>query len=210
MTILILTLLLVVWAVVLGPNLWRRHSVQHSVDSVHRFRRALRALRIVQATVPALVAPAHQLTADRQVGSGWRPISAGGARLRLVTDTDCAGAGGAGPRAGGSQAAGSRASACKRRRDVLVGLVASTLGAALLGALPPLHPLLVVALVAAMLVAGYLVLLVRLRVVDEERQRRHRRLQAAAEQRVGAAAQDPICWPGGAAEEPAARAAAAR
>lgn len=61
-------------------------------------------------------------------------------------------------------------SACKRRRDILVGLVASVVGTALLGAVPPLRPLLTVTIVGAMVLAGYLVLLVRLRTVAVQRQ----------------------------------------
>lgn len=183
-TILILTLLLVVWVVVLGPGLWRRHTAQHAVDSVHTFRRALRALRLVQETMPALVSPANQLRADGVHNPGWRPAGSGPTRLWLVPD-------GAAPRPPVDRAprtpsgqwtsvgGGSRASTRKRRRDVLMGLVASTVGAAVLGAMPPLHPLLVVAMIAAMLAVGYMVLLVRLRIAEaEQAQRRATRARA--------------------------------
>jgi hypothetical protein len=183
-TILILAMLLIVWAVVLGPSLWRRYSAQHADDSIHAFRRALRALRILQTPV-LLVAPANELRPSGTASQGWRLVAGDRRRLavarplRLVPVLERRGPvepatrSAAERRRGAGPSPASGASTRKRRRDVLVGLVASAIGAAVLGALPPLHPLLVVALVVVMVLVGYLVLLVRLRTEEEMRRTAH-------------------------------------
>jgi hypothetical protein len=180
--ILILVMLLIVWAVVLGPSLWRRLNAHHSTDSIHAFHRALRVLQ--RTGDPALV-PVHRLAAPgptvlradgRPALLLVRPDSAPPQRPRQPKD---------------ASVAYFRPEACKRRRDLFVGLVASVVGTGILGALPPLRPMLVVMLLAGMALIGYVVLLVRLRVVAHQRLARARMRAArvaAAEAAAEAAA----------------------
>jgi hypothetical protein len=67
-----------------------------------------------------------------------------------------------------STRARSRATARKRRRDVLVGLLAAMAATLVLGLVPELRPLLVVHLVLDVLCAGYVALLVRRRRAAED------------------------------------------
>lgn len=183
MAILILVMLLVVWAVVLGPSLWRRRSASHSTDSIHAFHRAL---RVLQRTGDPLVAPAHHLRHP-----GPSVVRADGRPTLLLVRPDSAVASSPAARTGPARPAPGtaatdpffRADACKRRRDVLVGLLASVVGTGILGAIPPLHPLLAVMVVAVMALVGYLVLLVRLRVAAVERRARLQRRAAEAARR---------------------------
>lgn len=184
MAILVLVMLLIVWAVVLGPGLWRRRSVSRSTESIHNFHRAL---HVLQRTGDPVVAPAHRLrVAGPSVMRSDR--SAEGRPTLLLVRPDSAPPRTTGtPRHAARQADGAdpffRAEACKRRRDVLLGLVASVVGTGLLGAVPPLRPLLLVMLVAVMALVGYVVLLVRLRSMAVERRARQQRLAAAAARR---------------------------
>ncbi|MDA8269641.1 MAG: hypothetical protein M0Z63_07730 [Actinomycetota bacterium] len=191
MAILILMLLLMVWAVVLVPGALRRRAESHATDSIHAFHRQLGVLQRAGRTLgpPAhrIRAPFPSLAASANGAPGGRPS------LLLVRPGDFqgrpAGAAGRPARAPSDRYFG--AEACKRRRDVLLGLVASVLGTAVLGAVPPLRPLLVVALVGVMALVGYIVLLVRLRAIAVERRAKLRYLPAA-QQRHGSAG----AWPG--------------
>jgi len=189
LAILILVLLLVVWVVVLAPGMWRRRVEQRAADSVQIFHRQL---GVLQRAGRSLVPPAQRLRGADPSVAVRQPAGTGSAGYRrptlLLVQADGTGKGsrrghladhptshrtsGIGQPSTGRPASGGRyfhPSACKRRRDVLIGLVASACGMAILGAVPPLHPLLGVAVVAAMLLAGYLVLLVRLRTVAVQR-----------------------------------------
>lgn len=182
MAILILVMLLIVWAVVLGPSLWRRRSAHHSTDSIHAFHRAL---RVLQRTGDPALAPVHRLA-----GSGPSVLRSDGRPALLLVRPDST------PpepvrRPGDVSVAFFRPEACKRRRDVFVGLVASVVGTGILGALPPLRPLLVVMLLAGMALVGYVVLLVRLRTVAEQRLAKAR-MQAARRAAAEAAAAEAL------------------
>lgn len=61
------------------------------------------------------------------------------------------------------------AEACRRRRNVLLTIVSVLAGSGLLGLVPALHLLLVVTVVSALALAGYIALLVYLRVLADER-----------------------------------------
>lgn len=174
MAILILVMLLIVWAVVLGPGLWRRRSASHSTDSIYAFHRALRVLQ--RTGDPTMLPP-------RRVGAaGLSVLRADGRPALLLVRPDSSpprtGPGGPGRRDAELSAAFFSADACKRRRDIFFGLVASVVGTGVLGAMPPLRPLLVVMVMAAMALAGYVALLVRLRTVASERRARARALAA--------------------------------
>ena len=58
MTIVVLVVLVLVWAVVLGPSLLRRTSDRQSKDSIGSFHRQL---HVLGRTGPSLMAPAHRL-----------------------------------------------------------------------------------------------------------------------------------------------------
>lgn len=181
MAILVLVMLLMVWAVVLGPGLWRRYSASRSVDSIHAFHRAL---RVLQRTGDPTVAPVHRLGV-----AGPSVVRADGRPALLLVRPDSPAATARSPRAverGRGHVATDpffRADACKRRRDVFLGLVASVVGSGILGAIPPLHPLLAVMVVAVMALVAYVVLLVRLRAAAAERRARQQRRASEAVRR---------------------------
>ncbi len=191
MAILILMLLLMVWAVVLVPGALRRRAESHATDSIHAFHRQLGVLQRAGRT---LVPPAHRVRAPfPSLAAPASGVPGGRPSLLLVRPGDLqsrpAGAPGRPVRTQSDRYFG--AEACKRRRDVLLGLVASVLGTAILGAVPPLRPLLVVALVGVMALVGYVVLLVRLRAIAVERRAKLRYLPAVQQQYGSAGA-----WPG--------------
>jgi len=184
LTIVILLILAMVWAVVLGPGLWRRYVQHHSGDSIGDFRRQL---GILGRTSPQLVRPAHRLRTE-EPASGVVPGATG---LPVVPDglwreTSPPGRGDTGERLGhGGNEPGAmswaeggvrrpdpyfRPEACKRRRDILVGLAAGFVLSGLLAAVPGLHLLAALTGVVGLALAGYVVLLVHLRNLALERQ----------------------------------------
>lgn len=181
MAILILVLLLIVWAVVLGPGVVRRRAESHATDSIHAFHQQL---GVLQRAGRALIPPANRLRAPFASLAMSSGAPSGRPSLLLVRPGDVGEGSGAGSMVGvamrrqpiGPGHRSLRAQARKRRRDVLLGLVVSAVGTAVLGALPPLRPLLVVAVLCAMLLAGYVVLLRRLQAVEAERRNKLRRL----------------------------------
>lgn len=186
MTILVLVMLLFVWVAVLGPGLWRRRTASHSTDSIHNFHRAL---RVLQRTGDPVVAPVHRLqVAGPSVLRSDRASENRPTLLLVRPDSAPAGSAAAAPPRRRRQPEGASAfftpDACRRRRDVLVALVLSVVSTGILGAVPTLRPLLVVMAVAVVALAGYLVLLVRLRTMAVERRSRERMQAAAAAARV--------------------------
>jgi hypothetical protein len=74
-----------------------------------------------------------------------------------------------------------RHEACKRRRDVLLALAGALVGTALFGAIPHLSFLFVLTGVSAVLLAAYLVVLVRLRNLAVEREMKLRYLPVSGD-----------------------------
>ena len=74
-----------------------------------------------------------------------------------------------------------RPEACRRRRNILAGLVSVVLFTGLLGAVPALRPALFVTLIDGLLLAGYVGLLVYLRTLALERQMKLRYLPQPVE-----------------------------
>jgi hypothetical protein len=183
----VLLILAIVWAAVLGPSLLRRTSERWSSDSVGAFHRQL---RVLERAGPTTVDPAHRLNTSYPSGSPFRVSSANGATF--VVRTDSSSSGSAAQRTAPSQAARRpdpyfRPDACRRRRNTLAGLLAVLIGTGLLGVVPALRPALVVTVIGAVLVAGYLALLVYLRTLALEREVKLRYLPDPVEADASAA-----------------------
>jgi hypothetical protein len=157
----VLLILAMVWLAVLGPGLLRRRAERRSTDSIGAFHRQL---RVLQRTGPALVDAAYRLEEE-----GGAPSTA----LRLPRPQR--------PMRRASPAVTARhgerrtdpyfrPEACRRRRNILAGLLSVVLFTGLLGAVPALRPALFVTVVDALLLAGYVGLLVYLRTLALERQ----------------------------------------
>ncbi|MHB1911995.1 MAG: hypothetical protein ACYCTI_08085, partial [Acidimicrobiales bacterium] len=115
MTIVVLSLLAVVWLAVLAPPLLRRGVETRRSDSVGDFRRHL---GVLQRTGPSVIAPAHTRMA-RQV-----PPYAPGLPVTRRANATARGA--------------SRSQTLRRRRNVLLGLLAASVLFLALGAMPGL------------------------------------------------------------------------
>lgn len=154
----VLLLLAIMWAAVLGPALLRNRAEGRTNDSIGAFRRQL---GVLQRTGPTLVSPANSLRTRPPVG----------AQVPLVGSAGPPRAGGY-PRAReyGSPAQAQRRRVQQRRREVLMVLVAGLVGSLLLGALPHLHVLWVLSLVAAIGLAGYVAMLIRIRNIAAEKE----------------------------------------
>lgn len=155
----VLLVLAMVWLAVLGPGLLRRRAERRSTDSIGAFHRQL---RVLQRTGPALVDPAYRLGDEADAASTalrlprpQRPVRTAPAVARRGerrTDPYF------------------RPDACRRRRNILAGLLSVALFTGLLGAVPAVRPALFVTLVDGLLLAGYVGLLVYLRTLALERQ----------------------------------------
>jgi hypothetical protein len=178
---LVLLILVVVWAAVLGPSFLRRRFDRRSGDSIGEFHRHLRVLR---RTGPTLVNPVFKLTTslpDQSSRLRARNAAVGGTGLILIRPD-------AAPSravAAGSQAQRPdryfRPEACKRRRDVLLGMVSVIVGTGLLGAIPVLRPLLGLTAFVLVVSALYVMMLVRLGRRATERAAKLRYLPEPAE-----------------------------
>lgn len=149
MTIVVLLVLAAVWAAVLLPPALRARAEGTPADSIGSFRHQLSVLRRTGTGGP--LAPAHQLTPYLPDGV----VQAHRVPVRPIT----------------------RSSATiKRRRDVFCGLLAAVAGSFLLGLLPPLRVMWGLSAVLAVLLAGYVALLVQLRNAAAEREAKVRYL----------------------------------
>ena len=165
----VLLILAIVWAVVLGPSLLRRRAERRSNDSIGDFHRQL---RILERTGPTIVDPAHRLDTEGHAVPG--PFRAPSVRPgRPLVGAGSLDSADGGPRRPDPYF---RPEACKRRRDVLLGLVCVLVGTGLLGAIPPLRPLLYVTIAGAVALAAYVGLLVYLRTLAIEREMKLRYL----------------------------------
>ena len=157
----VLGLLAVVWIAVLAPPLLRRGAESRRADSVGDFHRHL---GVLQRTGPNIIAPAHTRVDHRRPGysvDGFDPPSPRVASsLRAVA------------------ASQNRQRMLRRRRNVLIGLAASTMVFLVTGAMPGLHVVLAVAAVAAVLLGTYMALLVRYRNLAAEREMKLRFMPA--------------------------------
>jgi len=177
----VIVFLVLVWAAVLGPLLWRKWGERydgHSVDAFHR------QLRVLRRAAPHFVDPAFTLrdnehTSHRQRGSAGHVSHSPedglgypaerripGARVPLAFPTP----GGASPAIAlgdrGSLAfprevrrARAQARMARRRRKVLAWLIGVLTGTLVLGAVPSLHPLWVITVLTALALGAYVFLL---------------------------------------------------
>lgn len=167
----VLLILVVVWAVVLGPSLLRRRAERRSTDSIGAFHRQL---RILERTGPTLVDPAHRLGTSFPTGgldTAGRSSSVATSRSGLmVVRPDAVGAGAPGPAGVRRPDPYFRPKACKRRRDVLMAVACVLTVTGLLGAIPVLRPMLVITGVCSLALVVYVGLLVHLRNLAMERE----------------------------------------
>jgi hypothetical protein len=168
----VLLVLAIVWAAVLGPSLLRRRA-ERSGDSIGAFHRQL---RVLERTGPTVIDPAHTLQARRpfrlpRPASGF-PVVRPDAPLRPVR--------------GRRPDPYFRADACRRRRNILLGLLGATFLSAVLAVAA--HPMLYIAVTSVVLLVGYVSLLVYLRTLAAEREAKLRYLPQAVDAEPGVAA----------------------
>jgi len=177
----VLVVLVLVWAVVLGPSLLRRTADRQSKDSIGSFHRQL---HVLGRTGPSLVPPAHRLgtslPAALHEASGLGSIGSVSSRpapSALYSDTSDT----------VMQTALRRPDpyfrpgACKRRRDVLMVLLCTLTVTGLIGIIPALHVLLVGTAFVGVVLAAYIGLLIRLRSQALEREVKLRYLPRSSE-----------------------------
>jgi len=156
----VLVVLVLVWAVVLGPSLLRRAVDRQSKDSIGSFHRQL---HVLGQTGPSTVAPAHRLGGTTPVGTdqSGRWLVSVSSRPSVAAESPEALAGSSPPERRTDPYF--RPGACKRRRDVLMILVCTLTITGLIGSIPAAHMLLAITGLVAVLLIGYVGLLVRLR-----------------------------------------------
>jgi hypothetical protein len=161
----VILLLLAVWG---GVGVWwfMSRPEGHSTDSIGSFRQQL---RVLERTGPTTVAPAYRMdTRDLGVyGASRVPTMSGPGRALTNSPT---------------VAAARRRRVQKRRRDVFYGLLASVVGAAILGFLPGLSAMWGLAGLLAAALAFYVVLLTQLQAAATERVQKVRYLHGAGRQ----------------------------
>ena len=186
MTIVVLLILVLVWAVVLGPSLLRRGAQRRSTDSIGDFHRQL---RVLERAGPSLVDPIHSLDTTLPSAHLAR-TSVGTNRHGLIVVRPDAVV----PVARHARRSSARRpdpyfrpEACKRRRDVLVALFVTFIGSGVLGAIPQARPVLILTALTALAMSGYIALLVRLRNRAHERELKLRYLPRPAEREASIA-----------------------
>ena len=148
--------LAMIWAAVLVPPTLRARAEARPGASIGRFRREL---GVLQRTSPTVVRPADTLR-YRSYAAAPTPT------YRMARSY--------------SPEAARRARTLRRRRDVLLTLLAAMAGTLVLGFLPGLRPLLGLHVVLDLLLAGYVALLVRARNIAAEREMKLRFLPRTA------------------------------
>jgi hypothetical protein len=163
-TILVLLVLVVLWVVVLTPMAVRRFRQGHSdgtgsIDSFHE------QLHLLERAGPKRMPPAHRLETRT-------PATAAARRADLVL-VGPAGAAALGPDyrpRPAAERAGGRRHVRRRRRDVLLGLVATAVLTGSLGAVHGLHMLWVLAVLSVMAIAGFVALAAYAQLLEADRQ----------------------------------------
>ena len=166
----VLLILAMVWAAVLGPSLLRRRA-ERSTDSIGAFHRQL---RVLERAGPTVIDPAHTLQARRPFRL---PRSPGVPVVRTDAPLGTARRRRPDPYF--------RAGACRRRRNILLGLLGATFFSGVLTMAAP--PMLFVAVLTVVLLVGYVSLLVYLRTLAVEREAKLRYLPHTADAETGVA-----------------------
>lgn len=148
-----LLILAVIWAAVLVPPMLRARSEGRPSDSIGEFHHHLSVLRRTGPTDVAAANRLHSTGAPSYVSAGpWTAARLEARRRRTV----------------------------KRRRDILVGLLAGMAATLLLATIPALRDLLYLHLLLDVLCVAYVALLVRMRNVAAEREMKLRFLPTPA------------------------------
>lgn len=153
-----------IWAAVILVPLVRAKTEGTLGDSIGSFRRHL---SILERTAPSVVPPANRLRAPRPAVStnAQRQMAAS----RLLSEAGH-------PRSsrrrpvGRGVATARRRQSQRRRRDVLIALLAGSVGSFLLAMVPGLHIMLLVNVLIDVTFIGYVMLLIRLRNLAAERE----------------------------------------
>lgn len=152
----VLLILALIWAVVLVPPMLRARSEARPADSIGNFRHQLSVLR---RTGPTVVPPAHALRLSGFAGAAPAPT------YRMARTY--------------SPEAARRARTMRRRRDVLLTLVAAMALTLLLGLLPPFRAVLWLQVASDLAFAAYVGMLIKMRNQAAEREMKLRFLPTA-------------------------------
>lgn len=151
MSLVVLLILAVVWAVFLVPQLVRARAERTPADSIGAFRSQL---SVLERAAPGVQSAPSRASTQPILGGAYTTVPAYRPAGALPT----------------------RSQARKRRKDILLGLLASTGGSFVLGLVPFLRPMWMATLVLAGLTAAYVLLLVRARNIAAEREMKVRYL----------------------------------
>ncbi len=195
----VILFLIVLWAIVLGPSLYRRWTEGRVGDSIGEFHSHL---NVLHRTHPGLVTPAHVLDEEYPATSAVGPLPPPARSVPVVrvlrTGTDPspftapapsdlyrptypavpAALMQPPPRATAPMRSFARQGARKRRRDTIRALTISIASCLALGAVPALRPLWLIAVVAGAALVAYMALLVRFEINAVERREKVRVLPA--------------------------------
>jgi hypothetical protein len=172
-TIVVLLILAVVWALVLVPPALRARTEARPADSITAFRRQLTTLQRTGPFRAVTVQPVHPDTRVADAPQFPVPAAASTAAPVPAVARQVARLQAARP--------ATKAQVQKRRRDIFIGLVAAAVISLLFGAVPGLHILLLVHLLADALLATYCAVLIRIRHAAAEREMRVRFMPGSAQ-----------------------------
>ncbi|HWW53914.1 MAG TPA: hypothetical protein VNY84_09095 [Acidimicrobiales bacterium] len=158
----VLLLLAVMW-IGAGIYYFRGRPESRSADSIGSFRRQL---RVLERTSPMVIDPAHRMR-DGAPGLLLAPIYPPATFRQQMAQTP-------------SMVALRRRRTMKRRRDIFFGLILGVVGSLVLGVLPGLHVMWLLAAFLTVMLAGYVALLVVLRGQATERATKVRYLPTAS------------------------------
>jgi predicted lipid-binding transport protein (Tim44 family) len=157
---LVVLLLVVLWIGVLAPRAIRHFKESRSESSIDDFHQQL---HLLERAGPKLVEPAYRLAAgDGEVGDALQhsAASSGGRPDLVLLDPDVGPTRSTQPmvRTTSRRSAGAMRRARRRRRDVLLGAVATAVLTGVLGAMHQLHLLWAVTAVSVLAIAAYVAL----------------------------------------------------
>ena len=168
MTDLVVLLLAVLWVAVLAPRAVRHFKESSSSTSIEDFHQQL---HLLERAGPKLVEPAWRLASGDDTYVPDPPIDFGPRTALVLVDTEVARRTSTQPmaRTAGRRSAGSSRRARKRRRDVLLAVLATALLTGVLGAMHALHLLWVVTGVSVIAIAGYVALVAYAQALNADR-----------------------------------------